>query len=77
MTVFYCDICGAPMILEKKLTTIKHRGNKHIRRRFKCSVCDFKKTIWGERDADEKLIPDQGIEIVNKMFKQEEENRET
>lgn len=75
MTIFYCDICGAPMIFDEKLSTIKYRGNKHKRRRFKCSICDFKKVIWGEGEADEKLIPDQGIETVNKLFKQEEENR--
>jgi len=75
MTVFYCDICGAPMILEKNLSTIKYRSNKHKRRRFKCSVCDFKKTIWGNGDCDEKFIPEMGIDEVSAMFKQEEENR--
>jgi hypothetical protein len=70
-----CDICGAPMSLEKRLSTITHRGRRHRRRRFKCTFCDFKKVIWGEGEADEKSIPDRGIKAVNKMFKQEEENR--
>ena len=72
-----CDICNAPMTFEKKLVTITYRGQKHKRRRFKCSICDFKKVIWGEGEADEKLIPDQGIDEVKKMFEQEEENRNT
>jgi hypothetical protein len=63
------------MVLEKRLSTITHRGRRHRRRLLKCTLCDFTKVIWGEGEADEKLIPDQGIEAVNKLFKQEEENR--
>jgi hypothetical protein len=70
-----CDICNAPMVLEKRLSTITHRGRRHRRRLLKCTFCDFKKVIWGDGDADEKSIPDRGIDEVKRMFKQEEENR--
>lgn len=74
-TEFYCDICNAPMVLEKKLSSYKRHGINHRRRRFKCTVCDFKKVIYAGGENDEKFIPEQGIQIVKKNFEQEEINR--
>ena len=73
---FYCDICNAPMKLEKKLSTYRTHEGKRRRRRFKCTVCDFQKVIYAGGEMDEKFIPEAGIEIVKQMFKQEEINRE-
>lgn len=74
-TEFYCDICNAPMVLEKKLNTYRTHEGKRRRRRFKCTICDFQKVIYASGEMDEKFIPESGIEIVRKMFEQEEENR--
>lgn len=68
---FFCDICGAPMVLEKKG---KSKSGNRIRR-FTCTICDFKKTIYASGIMDEKFIPDKGLEAVKKMFKKEENNR--
>lgn len=75
MDVFNCDICNAPMILEKNLSSYKNHGSNHRRRRFKCTVCDYQKVIYAGGENDEKSIPEQGIYIVKKMFEQEEINR--
>ena len=71
-TEFYCDICGAPMTLEKRGKS-KH-GNRI--RRFACTFCDFKKTVFASGEADEKFIPEQGIEAVKRMYRKEEINRD-
>ncbi len=76
MCEFFCDIDGAPMVLDHRFKTRKMPGTMYRVRRFKCTICDFKKTIYGDGSGDEKNIPAQGIEEVEKMFKQEEENRE-
>jgi transposase-like protein len=70
---FICDICSAPMKIEKRGKSTS--GNRI--RRFACTVCDFKKTIFAGGDMDEKFIPEQGIEAVKRMFKKEEDNRNT
>jgi hypothetical protein len=63
------------MELEKKLSSYKRHGSNHRRRRFKCTVCDYQKVIYAGGEKDEKYFPEEGIEEVNKIFKQEEENR--
>ncbi len=74
---FYCDICGAPMKFVKRLANhISRIGTQYRRRRFACTVCDYEKTIYASGDADEEFIPNQGIDEINKIFKQEEVNRE-
>ena len=44
-------------------------------RRFKCSVCDYRKMIIAGGGGDEKHYPQKGIEEVKKNFEQEEINR--
>lgn len=75
MENFTCEICGAPMKLEKKLSTVKKVCTMYRRRRFHCTVCDFSETIYGDGSGDKKTRPNQAIEDVKKMFKQEETNR--
>jgi hypothetical protein len=77
--VFYCDVCGAPMELEKKFQT-KKRGRKKMVyriRRFKCTACEFRKTIFADGEIDEKFIPEQGVKKMDRIYKQEEKNRES
>lgn len=69
---FYCDICTAPMILQETIKSSK----KYKIRRYSCSICDFKNTIFGSGELDNTIIPERGIIEVNKIFKQEEINRE-
>jgi hypothetical protein len=78
MKIYYCDICNAPMKFVKRLANhqSRHHAYQNRRRRFACTVCDFEKTIYADGEADEKFIPDQGIDAVKKMFKQEEINRQ-
>jgi transposase-like protein len=73
-TEFYCEICNAPMVLVKKLSTVKRVNTMYRRRKFKCTVCDFEEMICGDGTRDKKQtgIPDE----VTKFYKQEEENRE-
>lgn len=75
-TEFYCDICGAPMELEKRLPNHKKGCRSYRRRRFRCMVCDYKKLIIANGTGDEKHWPQLGIDEVNRNFKQEEENRD-
>lgn len=75
MTDFICNICGAPMILEKKLKSYKNHGRNHRRRKYKCTICDYEKVVYAGGEMDEKFIPEMGIDEVSAMFKQEEENR--
>jgi hypothetical protein len=72
---FYCDICNAPMILERRMSSYKSHGSNHRRRKFKCTVCDYQKVIYAGGDKDEKYFPEGGIEEVKKNFRQEEINR--
>ena len=77
MRLFYCGICGAPMKFVKRLANhqSRHHAYQNRRRRFACSVCDYQKTIYADGEADEKFIPEQGVDEVKKMYKQEEINR--
>jgi len=76
MEYFYCDICNAPMELESKLPSYRNHGSNHRRRRFKCTVCDYQKVIYAGGSKDEKYFPEEGIDEINEMYKQEEINRE-
>jgi hypothetical protein len=73
---FYCDICNAPMELKEKLANHKKGAKEYRRRRFKCSVCDYEKTIFADGALDEKFIPNQGIAVAKAIAKKESENRE-
>ena len=75
MKHFYCDICNAPMVLDVRLSNVHRKGNVYRRRRFKCTICDFKKTIYANGDMDEMIIPQQGIDEVKSKFRKEEINR--
>jgi hypothetical protein len=73
---FICDICNAPMKLEVRLTNVHKRGSVYRRRRFKCTFCDYVKVIYAGGSGDEKTWPQTGVDEINKIFKQEEENRD-
>lgn len=73
---FFCEICGAPMKLLKKLSSVRKLGKTVRRRRFGCTVCDFTEVIYGDGSGDLKNRPQQGIDDARKMYDQEEENRE-
>ena len=76
METFYCDICNAPMKFVKRLANhVSKHKTQNRRRRFACTVCDYQKTIYADGESDEKFIPEQGIEAVKNMYKQEEINR--
>ena len=73
---FTCDICSAPMELEQRLPNYK-KGGKQIRhRRFKCTFCDYKKTIFASGDADENFIPERGIKQAEAIARRESKNRD-
>lgn len=68
---FTCDICGNPMRLIK---TTKNKRRTRVRR-YVCTICGYSKTIFGNGYRDEIGDPEKAIEDVERMFKQEEENR--
>jgi transcription initiation factor IIE alpha subunit len=70
---FTCAICGAPMKLKEKLPTITKPTVQYRRRKFKCSVCDFEEVIYANGKVDKNTKG--AIEDINKIYKQEEENR--
>ena len=71
---FYCDICNAPMELTKTIST-KESGKPYRQRWFKCVVCDYEKKIYADGRRNEKQDPYWAKQSVNKLYKQEEENR--
>ena len=73
--VFYCDICNAPMMFEKRLNNAKVKTGICRRRKYKCSVCDYETVIYAGGSGDQKIWPQTGIDEVKKLFKQEQENR--
>jgi hypothetical protein len=75
MAEFSCEICKAPMKLSEKLPPVKKMGKTYRVRRFKCTVCDFEETIFGDGSGDMNTGPQQGIKDVKEMYDQEEENR--
>ena len=76
MDNFLCDICGAPMIFVEKMSNhITRYKTQCKRRRFACTLCEYEKVIHGDGEFDEIHIPNQGIDAVKKIFKQEEINR--
>ena len=64
------------MVLEKRLPNYKKGGREYHRRRFKCTICDYQKTIFASGDADEKYIPERGIQQAEAIARQESKNRE-
>ena len=64
------------MVLEKRLPNYKKGGREYRRRRFKCTICDYQKTIFASGDADEKYIPERGIQQAEAIAKRESKNRE-
>lgn len=70
--LYTCEICDAPMKFVERV-----KSNKPYRiRRFKCTICDFQKTIFADGHFDEIINPYSSVEQVKKQFKIEEENRE-
>jgi hypothetical protein len=63
------------MELEKRLKNARTKTGICRRRRFRCTICDYKKVIFSGGSGDEKLWPSIGIDEVNKIFQQEEINR--
>jgi len=71
-----CDICTAPMeMVNKKYATSKKGGGKYRIRRFKCTLCDYQKSLYGEGIRDEILEPYNALKQAEKQFKQEVEAR--
>ena len=72
MTKFSCDICSAPMEQLSK-SIVKGQRKNFRKRRFKCTVCDFQKTIY----ADGGLDVDQYDEQEEQTKEKELETRKT
>ena len=75
MNKFTCAICGAPMKLKQKLSTIKKPTVMYTRKRFICTICDFEEVIYANGKADRNVTG--AIEDIENNFKQEQENRES
>lgn len=79
--ILRCDICTADMVLEVRLKNVKgKRGNTFRRRRFKCTVCDYRKTIYADGQRDENADPYLALEAAKKVLikqsKDESEHRD-
>jgi len=74
---FYCEICHAPMVLVKKLSTVKRKNTMYRRRRYKCTVCDFQEMICGDGSRDKQLRPGliKSMDLAD-LIKQEENRNE-
>ena len=73
---YECEICHAPM--EKEASLLKHKtrgGNRCRRTRYKCTFCEYRKTVYADGWIDEVAIPQMAVDEANKMYRQEEENR--
>lgn len=71
METILCDICQAPMKFFERI-----KSNKSYRiRRFKCTICDYQRTIFCEDRRDKVIEPKKAIKEINKIYKQEEINR--
>jgi len=66
-----CDGCGEIMKLEKAGHVAVERGKCRIRR-FVCSVCDIKKTIYANGAGDDNRVYD-ALEDQKKLHKQQED----
>jgi transposase-like protein len=72
-TKIYCDICN--VIEMQFLETIPSNKSYRIRR-FKCPVCGHTKTIFADGLLDNHIEPIKANEAIDKMYKQEEDNRQ-
>ena len=63
------------MELAERLPNHITKNTNCRKRRFKCTICDFQKTIYADGKNDEETFPNEGIEKANKNYKQEENNR--
>lgn len=71
MKTIECDMCTSQMSLTK---TMKSKKGYKVRR-YKCSICDFEKSIFGAGYYDEGDGHNAQIrQDVNKMYKQQEMN---
>lgn len=75
MTAPTCPSCHDPMIFVSKSTCTGKRKNKFGAYRFRCPVCEFEETIHGNGDIDLLLIPEQALNAVKSMFREEEDAR--
>lgn len=69
-----CQSCGQPMkLVSKKLVLGKER--KYNKRVFHCSLCDISEAIHAGWSRDLEYYPLEAKDNIEKMFKQEKENR--
>ena len=52
---FYCEICHAPMEFVENLSSVKKINTTYRRRRFKCTICDFREMICGDGTRDKRI----------------------
>lgn len=65
-----CQCCGVEMAFQKELPSTK----KYKFRRFRCDICDIDETIYGSGIVDIEINPTRALEILEKQYKQQEEN---
>ena len=64
-----CDLCNSTMEPRERLESKK----SYRIRRFECA-CGYTKTVFGEGTIDNEMIPQEAIDNVEKMYKQQEKN---
>lgn len=64
---FYCDVCNAPMKLELTIGA-RASGKAYRRRRFKCPICEYGRTIYAGGDIDEHNTPERAVKDLNKRL---------
>lgn len=75
MQKFPCPSCGNPMRFLQRLKNGNSKNGSYRRRRYRCDACDVEETIHADGQMDVDAIPVLVLDDVNRMFKQEEENR--
>lgn len=72
MPEFTCDICAAPMVFVERV-----KSDKAYRiSRFKCSICDYQRTVFCCDGRDGIIEPAKALKTINRNYQQEETNRE-
>lgn len=72
---FTCDICSAPMeFVERLPDVLSRRKIKMRRRRFKCTVCDFQRTIYADGVYENTIYPQVGVEQIKEIDRQNSES---
>jgi transposase-like protein len=68
---YKCDVCQDPMVFVERIES----QSKYRIRRFKCSICDYRRTIFAQDARDSIFEPRKALKDVEIMYDQEEENR--